>query len=162
MINIREVIRRLLKYAVMIIIVGFATYSIPNKPPSNTEIIWISLIAGMVFSVIDSVTPSIKIHVEKKFAGQLIAEDLLKSDLVSELPHYHNGIVNILETVKVNLIKIKSSIIRFIKKYKMGVLLPNKMEGGITKKQINDILKNFEPDHNLKVRQVLTDCVEIE
>ena len=66
MINIREVIRRLLKYAVMVIIVGFATYSIPNKSPSNTEIIWISLIAGMVFSVIDSVTPSIKIHVEKK------------------------------------------------------------------------------------------------
>ena len=66
MINIREVLRRLLKYAVMVIIVGFATYSIPNKPPSNTEIIWISLISGMVFSVIDSVTPSIKIHVEKK------------------------------------------------------------------------------------------------
>jgi len=70
MINIREVIRRLLKYAVMIIIVGFATYSIPNKPPSNTEIIWISLIAGMVFSVIDSVTPSIKIHVEKKVVNK--------------------------------------------------------------------------------------------
>lgn len=66
MINIREVIRRVFKYAVMVIIVGFATYSIPNKPPSNNEIIWISLIAGMVFSVIDSVTPSIKIHVEKK------------------------------------------------------------------------------------------------
>ena len=103
-----------------------------------------------------------KIHVEKKFACQLIAEDLLKSDLVSELPHYHSGVANILDTIKVNLIKIKSSIIRFIKKYKMGVLLPNKMEGGITKKEINDILKNFEPDHNLKVRQVLTDCVEIE
>ena len=103
-----------------------------------------------------------KIHVEKKFACQLIAEDLLKSDLVSELPHYHSGVANILDTIKVNLIKIKSSIIRFIKKYKMGVLLPNKMEGGITKKEINDILKNFEPDHNLKVRQVLTDCVEID
>tara|TARA_B110001469_G_C9644435_1_gene325131 strand:- start:3849 stop:4061 length:213 start_codon:yes stop_codon:yes gene_type:complete len=66
MLNIREVIRRLLKYAVLVIIVGFAAHSIPNHTPQPMEVVWVSLIAGMVFSILDSVTPSIKIHVEKK------------------------------------------------------------------------------------------------
>ena len=66
MLNIREIVRRLLKYTVLVIVVGFAGFSIPKRPPTNTEIIWIALIAGMIFSILDSVTPSIKIHVEKK------------------------------------------------------------------------------------------------
>lgn len=66
MLNVREVIRRLMKYAVLVIVVGFACHSIPQTPPNNTEIVWIAFIAGMVFSILDSVTPSIKIHVEKK------------------------------------------------------------------------------------------------
>ena len=66
MLNIREIVRRLLKYTVLVIVVGFAGFSIPKSPPTNTEIIWIALIAGMIFSILDSVTPSIKIHVEKK------------------------------------------------------------------------------------------------
>ena len=66
MLNIREVIRRLLKYAVLVVIVGFSAHSIPKQTPSPIEIVWVALIAGMVFSILDSVTPSIKIHVEKK------------------------------------------------------------------------------------------------
>jgi hypothetical protein len=66
MLNIREVIRRLLKYAVLVVIVGFSAHSIPKQPPKTMEVVWIALIAGMVFSILDSVTPSIKIHVEKK------------------------------------------------------------------------------------------------
>lgn len=65
MINIREVIRRLLKYIVMVVIVGFTLYKIQENKPTNIEVLWISLIAGMVFCVLDSVSPSIKIHVEK-------------------------------------------------------------------------------------------------
>ena len=40
--------------------------------------------------------------------------------------------------------------------------MPNKMEGGINKKNISEILKNFKKDHNLKFKEVLKDCVEIE
>jgi|TARA_B110000285_G_C14903597_1_gene504447 hypothetical protein len=66
MLNIREVVRRLLKYAVLVVIVGFSAHSIPTQTLKPMEVIWIALIAGMVFSILDSVTPSIKIHVEKK------------------------------------------------------------------------------------------------
>jgi hypothetical protein len=66
MLNIREVVRRLLKYAVLVVIVGFSSHSIPKQTPQTMEVVWIALIAGMVFSILDSVTPSIKIHVEKK------------------------------------------------------------------------------------------------
>lgn len=75
MLNIREVIRRLLKYAVLVIVVGFACYSIPDTRPSNMEIVWIALIAGMVFSILDSVTPSIKIHVEKKVENKVETQE---------------------------------------------------------------------------------------
>lgn len=66
MLNIREIIRRTLKYAVMVIVVGFAAHTIPSEPINKLDILWISLIAAMVFSILDGVTPSIKIHVEKK------------------------------------------------------------------------------------------------
>ena len=66
MLNIREVVRRLLKYAVLVVIVGFSAHSIPKQTPQTMEVVWIALISGMVFSILDSVTPSIKIHVEKK------------------------------------------------------------------------------------------------
>jgi hypothetical protein len=66
MLNIREVVRRLLKYAVLVVIVGFSAHSIPKQTLQTMEVVWIALIAGMVFSILDSVTPSIKIHVEKK------------------------------------------------------------------------------------------------
>ena len=102
------------------------------------------------------------IHVEKKFACELIAEDILKLDVATESPHHHSLVHNMLDTSKVIFIKIKSSIIKFIKRYTIGALLPDKMLGGVTKKEIVKILNNFEPGHNLKVRQVITDCVEIE
>lgn len=65
MLNIREVIRRLTKYLVLVLIVGFASFSIPKNKLDKMEILWISLIAGLVFSILDTVTPSIKIHVRK-------------------------------------------------------------------------------------------------
>lgn len=66
MLNIREVIRRTLKYLVLVIIVGFSAYSIPNNKMENKELLLVSLIAGMTFSIIDTLSPSIKIVVSKK------------------------------------------------------------------------------------------------
>ena len=72
MLNIREVIRRLIKYLILVVIVGFTAYSVPQKKIEIIEVVWISLIAGMVFSILDTITPSIKIHVEKKKSEDII------------------------------------------------------------------------------------------
>ena len=72
MLNIREVIRRLIKYLILVIIVGFTAYSVPQKKLEYIEVLWIALIAGMVFSILDTITPSIKIHVEKKKSDDVI------------------------------------------------------------------------------------------
>ena len=66
MLNIREVIRRTLKYLVLIIIVGFSVYSIPENKPDYKELLLITLIAGMTFCILDTLSPSIKIVVSKK------------------------------------------------------------------------------------------------
>ena len=64
MINYREVLRRLLKYIVLVLISGSAIYVIPKNKINNNEIIYISLIIGMVFCILDIVTPSIQIIVK--------------------------------------------------------------------------------------------------
>ena len=66
MINIREVIRRLIKYLVLVLVVAFAAFSVPENKLKNMEVFWIAVIAGIIFSILDSVTPSIKIQIEKK------------------------------------------------------------------------------------------------
>ena len=66
MLNIREVIRRTLKYLVLVIIVGFSVYSIPENKPDYKELLLITLIAGMTFCILDTLSPSIKIIVSKK------------------------------------------------------------------------------------------------
>ena len=102
------------------------------------------------------------IHVEKKYASELIAEDMLKFNVTPELP-YHPGIVrNTLNAINVIMINIKISIIKFLERNKQRAFIPDKMDGGITKKEISDILHNFGSDEKFKVRQVLIDCVEIE
>lgn len=65
MINVREVIRRLIKYLSLVLVVGFAAAAIPKNKMDHMEVFWIAIIAGIMFSILDSVTPSIKIHVEK-------------------------------------------------------------------------------------------------
>ena len=65
MINIREVVRRLTKYLVLVLVTAFAAYSVPKNKLDVMEIVWIALIAGIMFSILDSVTPSISINVSK-------------------------------------------------------------------------------------------------
>ena len=65
MINIREVIRRLIKYLVLVLVIAFAAYSVPQKKLEMMEVAWIAIISGIMFSILDITTPSIKIHVQK-------------------------------------------------------------------------------------------------
>ena len=66
MINYREVLRRLLKYIVLVLISGSAIDVIPKNKINNKEIIYISLIIGMVFCILDIITPSIQIIVKNE------------------------------------------------------------------------------------------------
>ena len=70
MINYREVLRRLLKYIVLVLISGSAIYVIPKNKINNREIIYISLIIGMVFCILDIVTPSIQIIINNDEAQE--------------------------------------------------------------------------------------------
>ena len=65
MINIREVIRRLTKYLVLVLVTAFAAYSVPKNKLDVMEVVWIALVSGIMFSILDSVTPSISINVSK-------------------------------------------------------------------------------------------------
>lgn len=66
MINYREVLRRLLKYIVLVLISGSTIYVIPKNKINNNEIIYISLIIGMIFCILDIITPSIQIIVKNE------------------------------------------------------------------------------------------------
>lgn len=66
MLNIREVIRRTLKYLVLVIILGFSIHSIPKNTIDSKEILFIVLVAGMTFCILDTLSPSIKVVVTKK------------------------------------------------------------------------------------------------
>ena len=66
MINYREVLRRLLKYIILVLIAGSSIFIIPKNKIENKEIIYISLIIGMVFCLLDIVTPSIQIIVQNE------------------------------------------------------------------------------------------------
>ena len=66
MINIREVIRRLVKYIILVLIIGFACYSIPKHRLDNMEIVWIMLVSGMMYNILDLITPSINLKIIKQ------------------------------------------------------------------------------------------------
>ena len=66
MINIREIIRRFLKYLILVLILGFSVQNIPSQKPNLVETFYIVVIAGMTFCILDIVTPSIQITVNKE------------------------------------------------------------------------------------------------
>jgi hypothetical protein len=64
--NIREILRRLIKYLILVLIVAFACFTlIKQNKLSNYEIMLISLTAGMVYNILDLVSPSIKLNIDK-------------------------------------------------------------------------------------------------
>ena len=66
MINYREILRRLLKYIIIVLISGSSIYVIPKNKINNRELIYITVIIGMVFCILDIVTPSIQIVVKNE------------------------------------------------------------------------------------------------
>ena len=102
------------------------------------------------------------IHVEKKYACELISDDIIKLNVERELPSDFSFRRYMIDTFVVNLNNLKSLIIKILKKYMYKILLPEKILGGITKKEVENILYNFDKHNNLKVRKILKDCVEIE
>ena len=60
-VNNREVIRRLIKYALVLVVVGFAAYSIPTCKLTGMEVALIALSGAVVFCVVDMTMPTISI-----------------------------------------------------------------------------------------------------
>ena len=63
--NIREVMRRLIKYLIMVLVVGFACVTLVKTSMTNFEIILIALISGMIYNVLDLMSPSIDLKIDK-------------------------------------------------------------------------------------------------
>ena len=60
MINIREIIRRFMKYLIMVLVVGFTSYNVCPHIEVN-QIVWIAVLSGIMFCILDIVTPSINL-----------------------------------------------------------------------------------------------------
>jgi len=102
------------------------------------------------------------IHIEKKTASELICEDFLRMKVDAEQPYS----VSIYHKIYDSLILLRNMVYvvkQFFNIQKINsVVTPKKILGGITKNEIHNILKNFDPKNNIVVKQSFTDCVEIE
>ena len=65
MTNIREIIRRLVKYLVLVLVVAFVTFSLLKTRATNFEVVLIALTGGFVFNLLDLVSPSISLKIDK-------------------------------------------------------------------------------------------------
>jgi hypothetical protein len=63
--NIREVMRRLIKYLIMVLVVAFACFTLVKTSITNFEIVLIALVSGMVYNVLDLMSPSIHLKIDK-------------------------------------------------------------------------------------------------
>ena len=61
MINHREVIRRLIKYSILVLLVAFASKTVPKASLSSIEVLYIGVVAATTFAVLDMVSPTIYI-----------------------------------------------------------------------------------------------------
>lgn len=105
------------------------------------------------------------IHIDKdKLASELIAEDMLNL-ISSPEPPYQAGLKDVaydaLRTVYSGLRQAKQRL--FKTEQIIGTdSKSRKMPGGITKKEVEDLLRRLDPDRQFIVRQVIRDCVEID
>jgi len=61
MINHREVIRRFIKYSIVVLLVAFASKTVPKASLSSIEVLYIGIVAATTFAVLDMVSPTIYI-----------------------------------------------------------------------------------------------------
>ena len=66
MINSREVVRRLMKYLILVITLGFYSYSNFNNKLNNKEILFIAIMGGSIYCILDLMSPSIQLKIDKK------------------------------------------------------------------------------------------------
>jgi hypothetical protein len=70
MINSREVIRRLIKYLVLVLVVALSSFTILVKGNVmlgiEREIFIVSIIGGTTFALLDLMSPSIQLKIDKK------------------------------------------------------------------------------------------------
>lgn len=65
MVNIREVLRRLVKYLILGSVVYLSCMNIPKQTITNEEIFFIIIIVGLTYCLLDMFTPSIEIVKDK-------------------------------------------------------------------------------------------------
>ena len=61
--NLKEVLRRLVKYLILVLTLGFVIKSV--KKLNNYEITKICLLTGLIYCILDVVSPSIKLELNK-------------------------------------------------------------------------------------------------
>ena len=103
------------------------------------------------------------IHIEKKYASEIILEDLSKFKLFYE-PPYQSRSKDKFYDILINLKIILKKLFDLFKIEKKIAVAPQsqKMPGGVNAKEIKDILVKLSQSHDFKVSQVFKDCVIIE
>lgn len=105
------------------------------------------------------------IHIQNdKFASELIVDDLLELNTLSE-PSYQVNSKDLLMDIFLNIkSRIKKISKHFIKNHQKIGITPEslKIPNGITKYEAEDFLNKLDLTQKFKVRQVFKDCIEIE
>ena len=77
LINVGELVKRIIKYLVEGLMVGIAAYAIPKRSLNVEEIILISLTAAATFSILDTYVPSLGVTA-RSGAGFGIGANIVK------------------------------------------------------------------------------------
>ena len=65
LVNLSELVKRLVKYLVEGFVVGVAAFLIPKKKISIEDSLWIGLVGAMTFSILDMFSPSIGVSIRQ-------------------------------------------------------------------------------------------------
>ena len=68
----------------------------------------------------------------------------------------------IVNKISLNYWRFKRNILNIKHKNKLVSQQSQKIPGGITKKEIQKFIKNFKHENNIKVREIIPDCIEID
>jgi hypothetical protein len=64
--NIKEVLRRLAKYIILILCIGFIIKSLSNNRLYNKDIFIICMLSGLTYCILDMISPSINLVINKE------------------------------------------------------------------------------------------------
>ena len=103
------------------------------------------------------------IHIEKKYASEIILEDISKFNLFYE-PPYEPGRRDKFDDILISLKNSLNKILNFLRVEKNIAVAPQsqKMPGGINEKEIRNTFAKLSENKNFIVSQVFKDCVTVE